>query len=497
MKNSSILIVEDEPIIALSLQDELKQLKYNVISIANSAEQAIQQAKKNQPDLILMDIVLNGKMDGIEAARQIHLSYPIPVIYLTAYSDEQVLERAKVTEPFGYLIKPVKHEDLKATVEMVLYKAKMEVKMKQLEKQLRQSQKMQAIGTLAGNIAHDFNNMLRVITSNISYALSQTNQDEELFEVLMDVQESTKQAQSLTHQLITFAKGGAPIKKTFSLDSLIKESASFVLRGENSICDFDFPEDLWKAIIDPNQFNQVIVNLVTNSNEAMVEDCKILIKAENISIDPDSHIPLPQGNYIKVMIQDNGIGIADKHLSKIFDPYFSTKQKGRGLGLAITYSIIKKHDGHITVESELSEGTIFSIYLPASEDHDQGKILIMDDQEPILKMLDRMLIQIGYKTTLATEGAQAIKLYHNAYQSKNPFDVVILALTVHEGMGGVQTISELLKIDPKVKAIISSSYSNDPIMSNYKEYGFYGVIPKPFSKDQMAEVLNKILEEKD
>ncbi len=505
MAGERILIVEDEQVVAFSLRDRLEELGYEVPFIAASGEEALRQVKSSPPDLILMDIELEGEMDGIEAVGQIHSSCDIPVIYLTAFSDNQILARAKTTEPFGYLVKPLKEDELKATVKIALYKAKME----KLETQLRESQKMEAIGKLAGGIAHDFNNILGAIMGNISYAISQTNQDEELCEVLSDVQESAKQAQSLTHQLITFAKGGAPIKKISSLDSLIKESASFVLKGENSICDFNFPKDLRKARVDPNQFHQVISNLVLNSNQAMPEGGKIQIKAENISLGLNASIPLPQGNYIKVIIQDQGVGIADKHLSKIFDPYFSTKQEGRGLGLSTTYSIIKRHSGHITVASELGEGTIFSIYLPASEKsnrqlkdnleskhQDNGKILIMDDQEPVLKMIGRILNRMGYETDFATDGEQAIELYRNAYQSKHPFDAVILDLTIPGGMGGAQTIPELLKIDPKVKAIISSGYSNDPIMSNYRGYGFCGVIPKPFLIDQMAEVLKVTLGEK-
>ena len=376
----------------------------------------------------------------------------------------------------------------------------------QMEKQLQQSQKIEAIGTLAGGIAHDFNNMLGIIFGNVSYLLNQFKANEELVDVLSDIQEGTKKAQSLTQQLLTFSMGGAPVKKVTDVKSLIKESAEFVVRGAKTRCSFDLPDDLWVVEVDSGQLNQVFTNLIINANQAMPNGGVIIIRSENIDIQAENIIPLPMGKYIKITIEDQGVGISEKHLPNIFDPYFSTKQAGSGLGLATSYSIITRHGGHIWAESKIDEGTTFYIYLPASEKEiiqvedkanikhsGNGKILIMDDQESILKMVGRMLNFMGYDTVFTTDGAQAIDIYNEAYQSQKPFDVVILDLTVPGGMGGVQVISELLKIDPKVKAVVSSGYSNDPIMSNYEEYGFCGVIPKPYSKNQLAELLNKII----
>ena len=379
---------------------------------------------------------------------------------------------------------------------------------KKIESQLQQIQKMEAIGTLAGGIAHDFNNMLGVITGNISFSLSLLNQkqNEELYEVLTDVQRSAKQAQTLTQQLLTFAKGGEPVKKITDLNQLIEESAQLVIRGAKARCEFGLAKDLHKVDVDAGQLNQVIGNLIINANQAMPNGGIISINTENTIIEADNGIPLPDGQYIKITIEDQGIGISKKHLSNIFDPFFTTKQKGHGLGLATVYSIIQKHNGHITVYSELEQGTAFTIYLPASQKNfekiedesaathqGQGKILIMDDQEPILKMVGRMLNRMGYETVFAMDGSQAIEKYRERLSTEDSFDLVILDLTIPGGMGGTKTIIELLKIDPHVKAIVSSGYSNDPIMANYEDYGFCGVIPKPFTKDQLAEILNKIL----
>jgi len=364
--------------------------------------------------------------------------------------------------------------------------------MKKMEDQLNKIQKMEAIGTLGGGIAHDFNNMLGVITGNISYALSILDRNDELYDMLSDVQESSKHAQTLTDQLLTFSKGGAPIKKTFDINNLINKTVIFSIRGSKSNCKFELSNDLLLAEVDEGQFNQVIGNVVINANQAMPNGGTITISTKNCIIDSKNDLPLTPGKYIIISIEDQEIGISKKHLPNIFEPYFTSKQKGNGLGLATAYSIINRHGGHITVYSEIEKGTVFNIYLPASsknitESNDQkeymhkgqGKILIMDDQEPILKMAKRMLSKMGYNVESANDGIQAIEIYKNAYNSGIFFDLVILDLTVPGGLGGAETVSELLKIDPKVKAVVSSGYSNDPIMANFKDYGFCEIIPKP------------------
>ncbi|ETR68763.1 MAG: multi-sensor hybrid histidine kinase [Candidatus Magnetoglobus multicellularis str. Araruama] len=376
-----------------------------------------------------------------------------------------------------------------------------------IDQQLRQAQKMEAIGTLAGGIAHDFNNMLGVVTGNTSYAKSLLHESDELFQVLSDIQDAIKKAQELTLQLLTFSKGGEPIKKITNLHKLIIDSAKFVTRGSSCKCQFDIAPDLWSAEVDSGQIHQVISNIVINASQAMPEGGVIDIAAANISVEKphQEKYPVPCGKYVKIAIKDYGIGIAQKHMDKIFNPYFTTKQKGSGLGLATSYSIIKRHLGHIQVHSQLNQGSVFTIYLKGSmveaknisskttvEHMGQGKILIMDDDPAILKMAGRMFSRMGYQTEFATDGKQAIEMYESAMESATPFAFVILDLTVPGGMGGALTIPELLKIDPNIKAIVSSGYSNDPIMSHYEDYGFMGVIPKPYTKSQISEVLNAL-----
>ncbi|MCP4021983.1 MAG: response regulator [Desulfobacteraceae bacterium] len=286
---------------------------------------------------------------------------------------------------------------------------------------------------------------------------------------------------------------------------MVKTTVTFAARGAKAKCEFDLESNLPGAKVDEGQVGQVISNLIINANQAMPQGGIITIRSRNIEFETKSETPLPPGRYIKISFEDQGVGISAEHLPNIFNPFFTTKQEGSGLGLSVIYSIIKKHDGHISVASSLDEGSTFTVYLPATgkkparpnhkealQHKGQGMILIMDDQTAILEMAARLLERIGYDTVLTTNGAQAVEKYREAYQSGKPFDAVILDLTVPGGLGGAEVIVELLKIDPKVKAIVSSGYSTDPVMADYLKYGFCGIAPKPYTKDQLIEVLENI-----
>ena len=376
---------------------------------------------------------------------------------------------------------------------------------KRMEEQILQTQKMEAIGTLAGGIAHDFNNMLTAIMGNISYALSLITKESPLHEVLTDVENSSKQARGLTQQLLTFSKGGNPIKQVCDINAILKNSSALSIRGAKSKCEFALSSNLWPAEVDDSQLSQVFNNLIINANQAMPNGGSIRVSTENVTVGSELNRTLPTGQYIMVSIEDSGIGIPQEHLPNIFEPYFSTKQTGSGLGLATVYSIIKRHGGHIFVYSEIEKGTAFRIYLPASKEKlskpqaqpvpmhkGTGKILVMDDQDIVLRMIKRMLSSMGYEVTFASDGRQAIKLYEEALSSESPFKAVILDLTIPGGMGGASAINELLEIDPNVRAVVSSGYSNDPILSNHEDFGFSGILTKPYVKAKLSDVLNKI-----
>jgi PAS domain S-box-containing protein len=377
---------------------------------------------------------------------------------------------------------------------------------RKIEEELLKASKLESVGILAGGIAHDFNNILTAIIGNLSLARLYDHPGDAISGALTKMEKAALQAKKLTQQLLTFARGGTPIIQTTSITELITESAKFTLRGSNVSCEFFIPPDLWFVNVDEGQMSQVINNLIINADQAMPEGGKIKVSAENITVGEEQTLPIKKGKYVKITIKDRGIGISKEHLERIFDPYFTTKQKGSGFGLAITYSIIKRHQGHITVESEVGVGTTFSIYLPASFEEipikekvekkivsGSGKILVMDDEEVVRDVAGEMLKQIGYEVEFARDGAEAIELYNKSKESGNTFDAVILDLTVPGGMGGVETIKKLLEIDPAVKAIVSSGYSNDPVMANFSEYGFAEVVPKPYEIQKVGEVVRKVL----
>lgn len=375
---------------------------------------------------------------------------------------------------------------------------------KKIKEELFRAHNFESLGVFAGGLAHDFNNILTAIIGNVSLAKMQTVTEDELHDLLSEAETAAIIAQGLTRQLLTFAKGGAPLKEIASIKDILKESCLFVLHGSKSNCEFSIAEDLLPAEVDVGQVNQVIQNIVINASQAMPEGGVIQVSAENLVLEDGQGLAVKPGRYIRISIKDQGIGIGESDLLKIFDPYFTTKHDGSGLGLATSYSIIRKHEGYIVVESCPGVGTTFLIYLPASENaipkkaklrliKGQGKILVMDDEEALRKVLDKMLKQLGYKSEPARDGAEAVEMYKNAIESDNPYDAVILDLTVPGGVGGKDAVKKLLEIDPEAKAIVSSGYSNDPVLSNFREYGFKSILPKPFGYLLLGKILYEVL----
>jgi len=380
---------------------------------------------------------------------------------------------------------------------------------KKLEEELIKTSKLESLGIFAGGLAHDFNNILTAILGNINLIRLHEDLPADLLQRLADAELACSRASSLTQQLLTFAKGGAPIKRLASLPRLMQESGRFVLSGSRVRSDFFLPPDIWPAEVDPGQINQVFNNLFINAMQAMPEGGVIKAAAENIQLPPDeAETPLPPGRYVKITIKDQGLGIPEKHLTKIFDPFFSTKQQGNGLGLATSYSIVNKHQGSIQVSSVMGQGTTFSLYLPAAdgiasqenkpEDHlvpGQGRVLVMDDEASILKLVGLMLDKIGYEGEFAPDGAKTLELYRQAQEEGRPFAAVIMDLTIPGGMGGQEAIQHLRQLDPQARAIVSSGYADDPVLANFEKFGFNGVITKPFRLSELSRVLNQLLED--
>jgi len=375
-----------------------------------------------------------------------------------------------------------------------------------LQEEINKSQKLESIGLLAGGIAHDFNNYLTGILGNISLVKFKAESGEVFYQLLVEAEKAALRAKDLTLQLLTFAKGGAPVKEHISIEALIKDSAEFVLRGSQSACAYSFQPDLWTAVIDKGQVSQVIQNVIMNSSQAMKEGGRINVKVENYTISNSNHIWLEDGQYLKIEIADNGPGISEEHLKKIFEPYFTTKDQNHGLGLSICHSIVRRHGGDIEVSSELGQGAVFTVYLPATQQKVERiekakvnfkgngeKILFMDDEEMLREFAANLFASFGYHCDCFADGASAIEAFKAAMEQNSPYNLVVTDLTVPGGVGGEVVIQEILKSDPAAKVIVSSGYSTHPIMSNYQSYGFKGVILKPFEIDKFFLIVKEIL----
>jgi PAS domain S-box-containing protein len=377
---------------------------------------------------------------------------------------------------------------------------------KKTEQELVKLEKLESLGILAGGLAHDFNNLLAIILGNVSLAQADTELTGQNVKRLADVEKAVMRAQDLTRQLLTFAKGGAPVKQASSIREIIEDSCRFSLSGSNVKCEFFFAGDLKPVEVDAGQIGQVINNLVINAVQAMPRGGAIEVKSGNVIVRRQDRLPLAPGEYIRISVHDQGTGIPQENLAKIFDPYFTTKPKGSGLGLATSFSIVKRHGGYISVESMPGAGSTFHIYLPVSSGElpaekmperapvaGMGKILVMDDEESVRGVVGAMLTAVGYEYELAKDGAEAVELYRQARDKGRPFDAAIIDLTIPGGMGGKEAMQKLIKLDPKVKAIVASGYSSDPVMADCRAYGFTGVITKPYDLQTLSRTLRTVL----
>lgn len=378
---------------------------------------------------------------------------------------------------------------------------------------LEKAGKLDAIAALSGGIAHDYNNLLTAIIGNITLAQTHLKPKDKPFRLLGHALVASKTAKNLTQKLITFSKGGSPVKEIAKVDRLVRSATDFTLSGSNIKCHYHFPTDIRLINVDQSQIGQAIHNVVMNARDAMQGGGTLNVTAANASL-TDEVPTLVEGSYVKISIADQGDGIPETEFDRIFEPYYSTKEmgntRGTGLGLSICRSIIRKHGGDVTVESRMGVGTSMHLYLPAADPQAQeitpsekplkrsrifgeGKILVMDDEQMIRELAGEILWHLGYEVEFARDGDEALALYQKALNTAKPFDAVILDLTVRGGMGGKEAIQQMIGIDPDVKGIVSSGYSDDPGMTNYKKYGFSGVVAKPYTLEELGEKLNRVL----
>ncbi len=444
------------------------------------------------------------KADGtpmtLDACR-IHGIYADRARYIS--NDEVFVRKDGTVFPISIVCSPI-IEDGKAVASVVAFRDITETK--RLEQEMLKAQKLESIGTLAGGIAHDFNNLLQGVFGFISMARLTFDQKEKSLAMLAQAEMALHQSVNLTSQLLTFSKGGMPVKKVFALRPLIENSVAFALSGSRVTYEIVTDENLGAVEADEGQIGQVIQNIILNADQAMPLGGKIRVSVRNMpaaAIDPPADL---QGDLVEITIRDQGTGIPAGHLMRIFDPYFTTKEKGSGLGLATSYSIIKNHGGLVRVQSEVGIGTVFFIYLPASRAQGEEanrfamptatrkcRILVMDDEEIIRTVAGEMLIAIGHGVAFAETGEAALETYQAARNAGSPFDAVILDLTIRGGMGGVDALRELRKIDPGVKAVVSSGYSDDVSFSSYREQGFRAFLKKPYKIEELQHILNALL----
>jgi signal transduction histidine kinase/ActR/RegA family two-component response regulator len=377
---------------------------------------------------------------------------------------------------------------------------------KRLEAELLRSEKLRSVGVLAGGIAHDFNNILTAILGNISLLRATLAVDDYAGEHLEEVEKASQRARELTRQLLTFSRGGDPVRKLFHPESVIRESTTLALRGRASTCEFTIASGLALLDGDEGQIGQVIRNLVINASQAMNDGGTVQVSAESREIRAGQVHGLAAGKYVVLAVADRGGGISEEHRLRIFDPYFTTKRDGRGLGLAVSHSIVENHHGAITVDSQLGQGSVFTVYLPATEGgtlaplattaeivRGRGRVLIMDDEESVRQIAGKIVRALGYEAAFARDGREAIDRWQEARAKGHPFDVAIMDLTVPGGMGGREAMRELLALDADAKAVVSSGYCQDPVMANFRDYGFRDVLAKPYNVLDVSRTLSALL----
>lgn len=378
---------------------------------------------------------------------------------------------------------------------------------KKTELELMKADKLDSLGVFAAGIAHDFNNLLLSILGNVTVARTYLRPEDNISAILAEIEKASMRARGLTRQMLTLSKGGVPVKEPLRLDELARNICSMVVRSTETRCEFAMPVDLWQVEADEAQISQVLNNIVLNARQAMADSGTIKLEAENVTLDADNSLNLKEGRYVRLSVRDSGTGVGPGIIGKVFDPFFTTRKKASGLGLAVSYSIIKKHGGLITVESEEGTGSAFHVWLPAYTVAAQtgadafavkggAKVLVMDDDELVRDVVAMMLSMLGYEAGIAVDGTEAVELFRKARLSGEPYDIAILDLVVPGGMDGRETLERLKEIDPAVRAIVSTGFSHDPVVANFKELGFAGVLAKPYVVSEFASVVKKVLSAK-
>jgi signal transduction histidine kinase len=536
-KKIEILLLEDNGVDVdlISEHLELSKLDFN-ISIATRLADGVEQLEKRRFDVVLLNLTLPDSRGIDTLLATIEASQDEAIIALTSADDEALSLEALKFGAQDYLNKyRLNSEDLRRSILFAIERSNLLrsrqahskenqccdatvsgiTKQKKVEDELFKSEKIESISLLAGGIAHDFNNMLTAILGNISMVRIDLDESHQHSAKLVAAEKAALQARLLTQQLLAFSKGGAPSLEVTTISDMVEECAQFILRGSKVKCSIEKEDGLWPVDADKGQISQVVNNLIINANQAMPGGGEIRIRMSNLHVRHTEVPALKSGDYVCIEVRDEGNGISPQNLKKIFDPYFTTKRKGNGLGLASSYSIITTHKGTITVDSSIGHGSIFRVYLAKSNQQaleksnppeakkketarekihrGKGRILVMDDMEAMMVVAGEILTVLGYDVEYSTNGNEAIKAYKAAKDEGNPFDACVFDLTVPGGMGGEEAANILIDYDPNLVAIASSGYTSSDVMSDYKNSAFRAVLPKPYRIKEMSDILHELL----
>lgn len=512
MKNARVLIVEDEAIVARDLRMRLTRLGYTVVETTGRGETALEMVERLQPQIVLMDICLQGEMDGVQAAEIIRSRFQLPVVFVTAHADEATLERACVTEPFGYILKPFEERDLLTSIEMALYKHQTEQRLRETETQLRQSQKMEAIGRLAGGIAHDFNNLLTVINGYASLLLEALKPEAQCHEYVQEISRAGARAADLVQQLLTFSRRQPRVTQSSDVNDVLVATERLLRRliGEHIEIRLVLAANLDRIAADPQNLERVLINLAANARDAMPKGGVLTLETARTGLPTKLravHEEALPGDYCLIRAMDTGCGMDEVTLSHLFEPFFTTKEvgKGTGLGLSTVYGIIRQYGGYIVVESVVGKGTTFDLYLPMTNPSVEpvpriddraalptGKetVLFVEDETAVRRLGCEILTQCGYTVLEAADGADALDLCR---RSEGHIDLIVTDVIMPR-LGGGALLDQIHQLQPGVKMLCVSGHSPGLLMPQGIDEKSRLFLPKPYSPSLLAERVRELLD---
>lgn len=512
MAQTRILIVEDEPVMGLNIQSRLEVMGYAVTALATTKEDALRQAALTRPDLVLMDIQLQAEMDGIEAAEEIGAQFDLPVVYLTASDDDATLQRARISEPFGYLLKPFSARELHTTIEVALYKHQAEAERRQLESQLHQAQRLEAIGVLAGGVAHDFNNILGTILGYTELLLTQYLLEPPVRTYLQHVQQAGERGADLVRQILAFSRSREHHLQPLDIGPLAKEALNMMRATLPATIDIrqQIPAPCPPILADATQIHQVIVNLCVNAGHAMQQSggtLDVTLTPVHLAEEQAQSLQLPEGEYLQLSVSDTGCGMPAEVLEHAFEPFFTTKAtgEGSGMGLSVVHGIVSAHKGAITVDTAPGEGATFNVVFPVTEQRQsaastevpepvqpgKGNLLVIEDEPALAELYKMALTNAGYQVTTYYNGAEALQ---HVYRYPRQFDAVITDQSMPK-MTGVQLSEAILGLQPRMPIILTTGYSETVSQQEAGSLGIRHFLRKPIKLRTLLQVVQQTLSE--